>query len=100
MGSENLNPGSANQLSYKALGRSFTNIVAKNSIICLLWFNEFMEFSDKSYTYELNRTDKQLTTYINTKFKSSKYESNISKTQNLKTKWKTKELFLWKYQIL
>ena len=43
--------------------------------------------------YELNYTDKQLTTYINTKFKSSKYESNISKAQNLITKWKTKELF-------
>ena len=43
--------------------------------------------------YELNHTDKQLTTYINTKFKSSKYESNISKAQNLITKWKTKELF-------
>ena len=48
MGRENLNPGSANQLSYKALGRSFTNIVAKNSLICLLWFNEVIEFSDKS----------------------------------------------------
>ena len=43
--------------------------------------------------YELNRTDNQLITYINIKFKSSKYESNISKTQNLITKWKTKELF-------
>ena len=50
MGRENLNPRSANQLSYKALGRSFTNIVAKNSLICLLWFNEVIEFSDKSYT--------------------------------------------------
>ena len=49
MGSENLNPGSANQLSYKAHGRSFTSIVAKNSLICLLWFNEVIEFSDKSY---------------------------------------------------
>ena len=43
--------------------------------------------------YELNRIDKQLTTYINTKFKTGKYESNISKAQNLITKWKTKELF-------
>ena len=50
MGRENLNPGSANQLSYKALGRPFINIVAKNSLICLLWFNEVIEFSDKSYT--------------------------------------------------
>ena len=50
MGRENLNPGSANQLSYKAFGMSFTNIVAKNSLICLLWFNEVIEFSDKSYT--------------------------------------------------
>ena len=49
MGRENLNLGSANQLSYKALGRSFTNIMAKNSLICLLWFNEVIEFSDKSY---------------------------------------------------
>ena len=48
MGSENLNPGSANQLSYKALGRSFTNVMAKNSLIFLLWFNEDIEFSDKS----------------------------------------------------
>ena len=47
---ENLNPRSANQLSYKALGRSLTNIVAKNSLICVLWFNEVMEFSDKSHT--------------------------------------------------
>ena len=50
MGREILNLGGANQLSYKALGRSLTNIVAKNSLICLLWFNEVMEFSDKSYT--------------------------------------------------
>ena len=49
MGRENLNPGSANQLSYKALGRSFTNIVTKNPLICLLWFNEVIEFSNKSY---------------------------------------------------
>ena len=35
---ENLNLGSANRLSCKALGRAFTNIVAKNSFICLLWF--------------------------------------------------------------
>ena len=49
MGRENLNLESANQLSYKALGRSFTNIMAKNSLICLLWFNEVIEFSDKSY---------------------------------------------------
>ena len=48
MGRENLNPGSANQLSYKAFDRSFTNIVAKNLLICLLWFNEVIEFSDKS----------------------------------------------------
>ena len=50
MESENLNPRNANQLSYKALGRSLTNKVAKNSLIFLLWFNEVMEFSDKSYT--------------------------------------------------
>ena len=50
MGRKNLNPRSANQLRYKALGRSFTNIVAKNSLICLLWFIEVIEFSDKSYT--------------------------------------------------
>ena len=50
MGRENLNPGSAYQLSYKSLGRSFTNMVAKNSLICLFWFNEVIEFSDKSYT--------------------------------------------------
>ena len=49
MGRENLNPGNANQLSYKGLGRSFTSIEAKNSLICLLWFNEVIEFSDKSY---------------------------------------------------
>ena len=49
MGRENLNFGSANQLSYKDLGRPFTNIMAKNSLICLLWFNEVIEFSDKSY---------------------------------------------------
>ena len=49
MGTENLNLGSANQLSYKALGMSFTNIVAKNSLIYLLWFNEVIKFSDKSY---------------------------------------------------
>ena len=49
-GRENLNPGSVNQLSYKALGRSFTNIVAKNSLNCLLWFIEVIEFCDKSYS--------------------------------------------------
>ena len=38
MGRENLDLGSANQLKYQALGRSFTNIVDKNSFICLLWF--------------------------------------------------------------
>ena len=43
--------------------------------------------------YELNCTDKQLTTYINTKFKNSKYENNINKAQNLITKWKIKEIF-------
>ena len=49
MGKENLNLESANQFSQKALGRSFTNIVTKNPLICLLWFNEVIEFSNKSY---------------------------------------------------
>ena len=62
MGRKNLNPKNANQLRYKTLGSSFTNLVTKNSLICLLWFicektstlcdlfNEIIEISNKSYT--------------------------------------------------
>ena len=43
--------------------------------------------------YESNHVDKQLTTYINTKSKSNKYESNISKSQNLIRKIENQRTF-------
>ena len=70
MGRENLNLRSANQLSYKALGRSFTNIVAKNSLfVCfgsfvknfrpyVIYSTELLNLVINFTRYELNRTDK------------------------------------------
>ena len=78
MGRKNLNLESVNQLGYKALGRSFTNIVAKNSFICcfgslfvknfkpyVIYSTELLNLVINLTQYELNRAD----TYINTKSK-------------------------------
>ena len=71
MGRKNLNLGSANQLSYNALSRSFTNIVAKNSLICcfgslfvknfkpyVIYSTELLNLVINLTQYELNHADK------------------------------------------
>ena len=68
-------------------------VFVKNFKPYVVYLTELLNLVINLTRYELNRIDKQLTTYINTKSKSSKYESNIGKAQNLITKWKNKELF-------
>ena len=89
MGRKNLNPENANQLRYKTLGSSFTNLVTKiHLFVCLgsfvkkhqpyvIYSMKLLKLVINLTQYKLNHTDKQLTTYINTKSKNSKYDSNI-----------------------
>ena len=57
----------------------YTMICVKNFKPYVIYSTELLNLVINLTRYELNRTDKQLTTYINTKSKSSKYESNIGK---------------------